>query len=176
MADLTHLGNDGQARMVDVGAKEASRRTATASCLLRMKSSTARLIESGHVQKGEVFSIARVAGIMASKGTHQLIPLCHPLLIDSVQVHIEKWSEEDSHTTWCIRADAATHGRTGVEMEALTAVTVAALTVYDMCKSVDREMQICQVQLDEKCGGSSGHYHRCEPLTTPTLGSNIDAE
>lgn len=152
---LTHLDRQGQAHMVDVGTKYQSRRVATASGRVRTKPEVIRLIEAGTAAKGDVLATARIAGIMAAKKTSELIPLCHPLAIESVSVDLEL--EADAVL---IRATAKITGKTGVEMEALTAASVAALTIYDMLKAVDRAMVIEQIQLEEKSGGKSGHFTR----------------
>lgn len=157
MTSLTHIDEQGSARMVDVGGKEATRRIATASARVRTTAAVIEQIRAGAVAKGDVLAVARVAGIMAAKRTPELIPLCHPLQIDSVTIDLEL-----EEAAVAIRATASTHDRTGVEMEALTAASVAALTVYDMCKAVDRSMVIEQVQLEEKQGGKSGHFVRQE--------------
>jgi cyclic pyranopterin phosphate synthase len=156
---LTHLDPLGRARMVDVTPKEPSHRRAVARCKVLMKPETASLIASGAITKGDVFAVARVAGIQAAKQTPNLIPLCHPLLIGSVFVN---FTIEDSHVE--VEAQVDTVDRTGVEMEALTACTVAALTVYDMCKSVDRSMVISEMTLWEKTGGRSGTYRRASDI------------
>jgi cyclic pyranopterin phosphate synthase len=153
---LTHLDSDGRARMVDVGGKPVTARRAVASGAVRMKPETLALITSGRVAKGDVLAAARIAGIMAAKKTGELIPLCHPIGLDSVTVELTPAGPE----TLAITATATVTGKTGVEMEALTAVSVAALTVYDMCKAVDREMTITDIRLDSKSGGRSGDYHR----------------
>jgi len=152
---LTHVDGRGQAHMVDVGTKYQSRRVATASGRVRTKPEVIRLIEEGKAAKGDVLATARIAGIMAAKKTSELIPLCHPLAIESVSVDLEL--EKDAVL---IRATAKITGKTGVEMEALTAASVAALTIYDMLKAVDRAMVIEQIQLEEKSGGKSGHFTR----------------
>ncbi len=152
---LTHLDPLGRARMVDVTPKEATHRRAVARGRVHMKPETTSLVARGAITKGDVLAVARVAGIQAAKRTSDLIPLCHPLLVGSVLVnfHIEdSWVE--------IEAQVETVDRTGVEMEALTACSVAALTIYDMCKSVDRSMVIGDVALWEKTGGRSGSYRR----------------
>jgi cyclic pyranopterin phosphate synthase len=156
MTDLTHLDSAGRARMVDVGAKPVTSRRAVASGAVRMKPETLALITSGGVAKGDVLAVARVAGIMAAKKTGELIPLCHPLGLDSVAVELEPSGPD----TLAITATATVNGRTGIEMEALTAVSVAALTVYDMCKAVDKNMTISDIRLEEKSGGRSGDYRR----------------
>ena len=152
---FTHLDEAGRARMVDVGEKAVTRRTATAAARVTMASATLQMILDGGHQKGDVLGVARVAGIMAAKRTHELIPLCHPLPLDSVAVELTCHPEEEAVE---IRATCATSARTGVEMEALTAAGVAALTVYDMCKSVDRAMRIDAVRLLHKAGGKSGTF------------------
>ncbi len=154
---LTHLDSDGKAHMVDVGGKEPTRRRAVASARVLTRPDVIQLISSGEAPKGDVLAVARVAGIMAAKETHRLIPLCHPLGLDAVSVGLTL--EQDAVS---IRAEAATCHRTGVEMEALTAASVAALTVYDMLKAVDRAMVIEHVRLERKEGGRSGTYTRRE--------------
>jgi cyclic pyranopterin monophosphate synthase len=153
---LTHFDDSGASRMVDVGAKEVTQRTARAEAVVEMQAETLALIRDRKVAKGDVFEVARLAGIMAAKQTANLIPLCHVLPLDGVTIDFEPVSS----TSLRIEALAKVSGRTGVEMEALTAVSVAALTVYDMCKAVDRGMVIGPIQLLEKTGGRSGHYVR----------------
>lgn len=153
MTELTHLDAEGRAHMVDVGEKAESVREAIARGGVRMQSATLQKIVDGAMPKGDVLAVARVAGIMAAKRTWELIPLCHPLLLTHVAVELEPNAAGD---TLLIRATVRTTGKTGVEMEALTAVSVAALTIYDMCKAVDRGMQISDVRLAEKRGGRSG--------------------
>ncbi len=150
---LTHLDAQGNARMVDVGAKESSQRVAVASGKISLSPKTAELIRSGGHKKGDVVAIARIAGIQAAKSCSQLIPLCHPLMLTSVSVDIEVGLDAVSVSACC-----KVLGQTGVEMEALTAVSVACLTIYDMCKAVDKEMLIGEIRLLEKSGGRSGHY------------------
>ena len=152
---LTHLDPLGRARMVDVTPKEATHRRAIARCKVMMKPETTALIASNSISKGDVLSVARVAGIQAAKQTPNLIPLCHPLLVGSVFVNFTIGDD-------CVEVEAQveTVDRTGVEMEAMTACSVAALTVYDMCKSVDRSMVIGELTLWEKTGGRSGTYRR----------------
>lgn len=152
---LTHLDPLGRARMVDVTPKEPSHRRAVAKARVFMKQETASLIARGAVSKGDVLAVARVAGIQAAKRTSDLIPLCHPLLVGSVFVNFRL---EDTFIE--IEAQVDTVDRTGVEMEALTAASVAALTIYDMCKSADRTMSIGEVALWEKTGGRSGSFRR----------------
>ncbi|EFI31889.1 LOW QUALITY PROTEIN: molybdenum cofactor biosynthesis protein, partial [Mycobacterium tuberculosis 94_M4241A] len=155
---LTHLDEQGAARMVDVSAKAVTLRRARASGAVLMKPSTLDMICHGTAAKGDVIATARIAGIMAAKRTGELIPLCHPLGIEAVTVTLEPQGAD----RLSIAATVTTVARTGVEMEALTAVTVTALTVYDMCKAVDRAMTITDIRLDEKSGGRSGHYRRHE--------------
>ena len=150
---LTHLDAEGRAQMVDVGDKAVTRREAVARGFVAMKSETLALITGGKVSKGDVLATARLAGIMAAKQTAQLIPLCHPLPISRVTVELSEDAEKGGVS---IEASVRTEGRTGVEMEALTAVSVAALTVYDMCKAADRGMRIESVRLARKTGGRSG--------------------
>lgn len=155
MSALTHLDASGQARMVDVGQKADTAREAVARGEVMMRPETAALIRSGAAAKGDVLAAARIAGIMGAKRTSDLIPLCHPIPLTGVDVHFE-W--DDTRNRLVIEGAARTVGKTGVEMEALTAVTVAALTVYDMCKAVDRGMRIEAVRLTRKSGGKSGTY------------------
>jgi len=157
MSELTHLDADGHARMVDVGAKPATHRRAVATGRIVMEAATLALIVSGGHKKGDVLAVARVAGIMAAKRTPDLIPLCHPIALTKVE--IELIPDADSPAISC-RVVAETHGPTGVEIEALNAVQVALLTVYDMCKAVDRGMVIEAVRLDSKAGGRSGTWER----------------
>jgi cyclic pyranopterin phosphate synthase len=154
-SEFTHLDPLGRARMVDVTAKEATHRRAIARCQVAMESDTASKIASGAITKGDVLAVARVAGIQAAKQTPNLLPLCHPLLVGSVFVNFRI---EDRYVE--VEAQVDTVDRTGVEMEALTACAVAALTVYDMCKSVDRSMTVGELALWEKTGGRSGTYRR----------------
>jgi cyclic pyranopterin phosphate synthase len=154
---LTHLDEQGQARMVDVGAKPDTERVAVAGGRISMRPQTLALIQSGEVAKGDVWAVAQVAGIMAAKRTHELIPMCHPLLLTHIAVDFAPSSgAEDGPASIEITATVKTRGKTGVEMEALTAVSVAALTIYDMCKAVDRAMRIQDVRLVRKSGGKSG--------------------
>jgi cyclic pyranopterin phosphate synthase len=152
MKKLTHLDEEGRARMVDVGGKPPTRRTARAEGAVRMKPETLAMIAEGRIPKGDVAAVARVAGIMAAKGTPSLIPLCHTLSLSSVSVDLAPDAEG---SRMVITATASTVGPTGVEMEALTAVAVAALAVYDMCKAVDKAMVIADIRLLEKTGGLS---------------------
>jgi cyclic pyranopterin phosphate synthase len=156
MAELSHFDDSGASRMVDVSAKEATKRVARASGQVTMQPATLQLIRDRGHAKGDVLEVARLAGIMAAKRTGDLIPLCHPLPLESVQINYSFPNE----TTVAIEATAVITAKTGVEMEALTAVSVAALTIYDMCKAVDKGMVITQICLEEKTGGKSGHYVR----------------
>ncbi len=155
MSRLTHLDKDGKAAMVDVSAKDVTARSATARGTVLMQAETLALIMEAGVKKGDVLSVAQLAGIMGAKKTAELIPLCHPLPLDSVEVTLTCVPERNAVD---IAATAKTQGRTGVEMEAMTAVSVAALTVYDMCKAVDRGIRLTDVRLVEKSGGKSGHF------------------
>ncbi len=154
---LTHFDETGAARMVDVTQKPATVRRAVASAIVRMQPSTLRLIAQGHVAKGDVLQVARVAGIMAAKQTAQLIPLCHPIATTSVGIEFEL---DEVPSQIRIQATVAAEHKTGVEMEALTATAIAALTIYDMCKSVDREMSVHDICLQSKTGGKSDFQRR----------------
>ncbi|QDU64093.1 Cyclic pyranopterin monophosphate synthase accessory protein [Planctomycetes bacterium Pan216] len=153
---LTHFDDAGASRMVDVSSKDVTEREAVASGRVEMRPETLRLILDREMSKGDVLEIARLAGIMGAKKTPDLIPLCHPIALDSVKIDIAP--EDDRSLT--VRATCRIGAKTGVEMEALTAVSVACLTVYDMCKSVDRGMRISTIQLDRKSGGKSGTFER----------------
>jgi len=155
--NLTHINEQGYARMVDVSDKEDTTRVARAQALVHMQPQTLTAIREGGIKKGDVLAVAQVAGIMGAKQTPSLIPMCHPLMLTGVDIEFE--FDEDG-STLIIRSQAKTTGKTGVEMEAITAVSVAALTVYDMCKAIDRWMEIDAIQLLEKYGGKSGHLHR----------------
>lgn len=157
MSELTHFNRAGEAHMVDVGTKDATHRMAIAEGNIAMETATLRLVAEGGHKKGDVLGIARVAGIMASKRTADLVPLCHPIAITSVEVDLD--TDTKQNKIHC-RVRVETLGKTGVEMEALTAVQVALLTIYDMCKAVDRGMTIGEVRLVEKSGGRSGHWKR----------------
>lgn len=157
MSELTHFNETGEAHMVDVSAKDATHRTAVAEGTIRMQAGTLSLIMKGGHKKGDVLGIARVAGIMAAKKTAELIPLCHPLVISHIDIGLEPRPGESA--VYC-RAQVETVGPTGVEMEALNAVQVTLLTIYDMCKAVDRGMSIETVRLLEKSGGKSGEWAR----------------
>jgi cyclic pyranopterin phosphate synthase len=157
MSGLTHLDAQGNARMVDVGGKAATSRVATAVATVRMLPDTLRLIVDGGHKKGDVLAVARIAGIQASKKCADLIPLCHPLMLTHVTVD---FTIDEAESRIRISATCGLDGKTGVEMEALTAASVAALTIYDMCKAVDKGMVIENICLQEKSGGKSGHYVR----------------
>jgi cyclic pyranopterin phosphate synthase len=165
-SEFTHLDPLGRARMVDVTAKDVTHRRAVARCRVHMTSDTASKIATGAITKGDVLAVARVAGIQAAKQTPSLLPLCHPLLVGSVYVNFRI---EHEHVE--VEAQVDTVDRTGVEMEALTACAIAALTVYDMCKSIDRGMKIGELALWEKTGGRSGVYRR-----TPEAGDLDDLD
>jgi cyclic pyranopterin phosphate synthase len=156
---LTHLGKGGDARMVDVSAKPATERVAIAEGRVRMQPQTLKLVQSGNAKKGDVLGAARIAGIMAAKRTHELIPLCHPLALTQVKL---KLAPDAKLPGVVVRAEVRVTGQTGVEMEALTAVSVACLTIYDMVKAVERGMRIEGIRLVEKRGGKSGHYRAQE--------------
>ena len=160
MGKLSHINEKGEARMVDVSEKETTQRTARADGFVTMRPDTLALVEKGDAKKGDVLATARIAGIMAAKKTHELIPLCHPLAITKATVDFEV-----SHAPPGIRvtAEVKVAGQTGVEMEALTAVSVAALTIYDMLKAADKAMTISDIRLLEKAGGRSGHYQAGPP-------------
>lgn len=159
MNKLSHFNAAGDVHMVDVGDKAVTQRKAVAAGMIRMHPDTLAMIREGNHKKGDVLGVARIAGIMAAKKTAELIPLCHPLSLDSVDLVLNP--EDDPAAVRC-RATVATQGRTGVEMEALTAVQIALLTVYDMCKAVDRGMVMAEIGLVEKSGGRSGDYRRDE--------------
>ncbi len=155
MAEFTHFDKDGKALMVDVSGKDVTERTATAAGSVILRPETIAMIVAGGVKKGDVLSVARLAGIMGAKRTPDLIPLCHPLPLASVKVDL---AVDQARNAVDITATCKLTGRTGVEMEALTAVSVAALTVYDMCKAVDRGMRITDIRLIHKAGGKSGEF------------------
>lgn len=154
--ELTHFDDSGKARMVDVSFKEDTVRIATAQGHILMNPNTYKLIQAGQITKGDVLTVARVAGIMAAKQTSSLIPMCHPLAITGIKVDFIMKEPDEI----IIKAEVRVIGKTGVEMEALTAVSVAALTIYDMCKAIDKSMKITDICLLEKSGGKSGHYVR----------------
>jgi cyclic pyranopterin monophosphate synthase len=156
MSSLSHFDSEGASRMVNVGDKGVTVRKARASGRVRMQAETLRLVHDKALAKGDVLEVARLAGILAAKQTSQLIPLCHPIPLDAVTLSFQF----PDATTVAIEAEAQATARTGVEMEAMTAVSIAALTIYDMCKSVDRAMTIERIRLEEKSGGQSGHFVR----------------
>ena len=155
MTTFTHINQNGEANMVDVSGKQETVREARAEAFVTMNAETLQMIMSGNHHKGDVFATARIAGIQAAKRTWELIPLCHPLLLSKVEVNLTALPE---HNQVRIESLCKLTGKTGVEMEALTAASVAALTIYDMCKAVQKDMVISQVRLLEKCGGKSGHF------------------
>ncbi len=159
MAKLSHVDEQGRARMVDVSAKEVTSRLAVARGVVHMRPETLALILEEKIEKGDVFSVARVAGIMAAKKTSEIIPMCHPLNITSVKIDL---SPREKPASVEIEATVRVNGQTGVEMEAMTAVAAAGLTIYDMCKAVDREMSISEIRLVKKSGGKSGTFIRKE--------------
>ncbi|HEY2873236.1 MAG TPA: cyclic pyranopterin monophosphate synthase MoaC [Reyranella sp.] len=160
MSDLTHFDERGNARMVDVGDKDVTERVATAKASVVMQPATLALIRDKKAAKGDVLAVAQLAGIMAAKKTSDLIPLCHPLALSSVQVTL---SLDEARNAVDIEATCKLKGKTGVEMEALTAVSVACLTIYDMAKAVDRGMSITEIRLKEKTGGRSGTWRAKSP-------------
>lgn len=159
MDDFTHFNNEGRARMVDVGAKPISHRSATAGAKVLVSRETFDLIRSGGMKKGDVLTVAQIAGVMGAKRTPELIPMCHPVLINGVDLKLQL---NDSACAVDITATVQCDGKTGVEMEALTAAATAALTVYDMCKAVQKDIVITDIRLLEKSGGVHGDYHREE--------------
>lgn len=154
---FTHFDNDGKAIMVDISDKNVTERLASAISSISMNEQTLNMIKSGNAKKGDVLGIARIAGIMAAKKTSELIPLCHPISLSSVTIDFEIDNNTNSINIIC---NCKLNGKTGLEMEALTAVSIAALTIYDMCKAVDREMTITKTQLTYKSGGKSGTFKR----------------
>ncbi len=155
--DFTHVNEQGRARMVDVSAKDDSERVAIARAVISMQPETLALIKSGGIKKGDVLAVAQVAGIMGAKKTSSLVPMCHPLMLTSVDLNFET---DDDNSCIIITSIVKTTGKTGVEMEAITGAAVAAITIYDMAKAVDRWMEISEVKLLEKWGGKSGHVKR----------------
>lgn len=155
--DFTHFNEQGRAKMVDVGEKPLSRRTAVAGARVLVSRETFELIRGGGMKKGDVLTVAQVAGVMGAKRTPELIPMCHPILVDGINLDLSLDKECSSVE---IRAEVSCDGRTGVEMEALSAATVAALTVYDMCKAVQKDMVITDIRLISKSGGVHGDFHR----------------
>ena len=163
MSELTHINENGEVRMVDVGAKPDTQRIAVAEGFISMQPETLSMIMEGTVAKGDVLACARVAGIMAAKQTSSLIPMCHPLLITKAEVEcipVQSGERSDGRVGIHVEASCQTTGKTGIEMEALTVASVTCLTIYDMCKAVDRGMQIDQVRLLKKDGGKSGLWER----------------
>ena len=159
MADFTHFNDQGRAKMVDVGEKPPTRRTATAAARVLVNADTFALIRSGGMKKGDVLTVAQVAGVMGAKRTPELIPMCHPILMDGIDLSLRLDEERCSVE---IQATVSCDGRTGVEMEALTAASTAALTVYDMCKAVQKDMVITDIRLIRKTGGVHGDFERKE--------------
>lgn len=159
MADFTHFNEQGRAKMVDVGEKPESRRTAVAAGRVLVNETTFGLIRSGGMKKGDVLTVAQIAGVMGAKRTPDIIPMCHPILIDGIDLTL---SLDEKRLSVEIEASVSCDGRTGVEMEALTAVSVAALTVYDMCKAVQKDMEITDIRLIGKTGGVHGDFKREE--------------
>ena len=159
MSDFTHFNEQGRARMVDVGEKPLSQRTAVAAARVLVNEKTFELIRSGGMKKGDVLTVAQIAGVMGAKRTPDLIPMCHPILMDGINLDL---SLDEARQSVEIRATVSCGGKTGVEMEALTAVSTAALTVYDMCKAVQKDMVITDIRLLSKTGGVHGDYFREE--------------
>ena len=157
--DFTHFNEQGRAKMVDVGEKPPTRRTAVAGARVLVSPETFALIRSGGMKKGDVLTVAQIAGVMGAKRTPELIPMCHPILVDGIDLDL---SLDEERCAVEIRASVSCDGRTGVEMEALTAAAVAALTVYDMCKAVQKDMVVTDIRLIEKTGGVHGDFHREE--------------
>jgi len=157
MSKLTHFNQQGDAHMVDIAAKQISHRRAVAQGTIYMQIETLDMIQAGEHKKGDVLGIARIAGIMAAKKTSDLVPLCHPLMLSHVQIDFTTHTDKKAIICHCT---VETDGKTGVEMEALTAVQITLLTIYDMCKAVDRGMRMSDIQLEEKLGGKSGHWQR----------------
>jgi cyclic pyranopterin monophosphate synthase len=162
MSDFTHFNESGRARMVDVGGKAQTERVATAQAKVYLQPETLEQIQRGKIAKGDVLAVAQVAGVMGAKKTPELIPMCHPLLLTSVDISFkeEPQPDRDGRCSITVTASVKTSGQTGVEMEAMTAVSVAALTIYDMCKAVDRGISFSDVWLLAKSGGKSGMYQR----------------
>lgn len=154
---LTHINEDGEVHMVDVGDKNVTQRQAVATSKILMSQAAFDAVKTGNLKKGDALGVARVAGIMAAKNTSQMIPLCHPLMLTKIEISIEP---DDTTSSFDIKALVRVEGKTGVEMEALTAASVTALTIYDMAKAVDKSMVIGPTQLEQKSGGKSGDYNR----------------
>ncbi|QPJ65689.1 MAG: cyclic pyranopterin monophosphate synthase MoaC [Candidatus Nitrohelix vancouverensis] len=164
-SNLTHFNEEGRARMVDVSEKNITERVAIAEGRVHMQPETLRLIKEGQIKKGDVLAVAQVAGIMGAKKTFEMIPMCHPLLLTNVDISFKENFEPDPQTGLSsidVTATVKVTGKTGVEMEALTAVSVASLTIYDMCKAVDKGMKFDNIQLSHKSGGKSGDYNRSD--------------
>ena len=159
MPDFTHFNDQGRAKMVDVGEKPISQRTAVAAGRVLVNEHTFALIQSGGMKKGDVLTVAQIAGVMGAKRTPDIIPMCHPILMDGINLELHL---DETRRSVEIQATVSCDGRTGVEMEALTAVSTAALTVYDMCKAVQKDMVITDIRLVRKTGGVHGDYHREE--------------
>lgn len=157
MPDFTHINEQGRAKMVDITSKEDTTRVATAAAIIKMEPETLEAIKSGGIKKGDVLAVAQVAGIMGAKQTANIIPMCHPLMLNGVDIN---FSLDEENSEIIITGIVKTTGKTGVEMEALSAVSIAALTIYDMCKAIDRWMIIKEIKLIEKSGGKSGHVIR----------------
>ena len=157
MSDITHFNDQGRAKMVDVGEKPISQRTAVAAGRVLVNEHTFALIQSGGMKKGDVLTVAQIAGVMGAKRTPDIIPMCHPILMDGINLELHL---DETRRSVEIQATVSCDGRTGVEMEALTAVSTAALTVYDMCKAVQKDMVITDIRLVRKTGGVHGDYHR----------------
>ena len=159
MSDFTHFNEQGRARMVDVGEKPVSQRVAVAGARVLVNENTFNLIKSGGMKKGDVLTVAQIAGVMGAKRTPDIIPMCHPILMDGINLEL---SLDEERLSVEIKAEVRCDGRTGVEMEALSAVSIAALTVYDMCKAVQKDMVISDIRLISKTGGVHGDYYREE--------------
>ena len=159
MSDFTHFNDEGRAKMVDVGEKPLTKRAAVAAARVLVNDETFALIQSGGMKKGDVLTVAQIAGVMGAKRTPDIIPMCHPILMDGIDLKL--WLDEARHAVE-IRAEVSCGGKTGVEMEALTAVSTAALTVYDMCKAVQKDMVITDIRLLRKSGGVHGDFEREE--------------
>ena len=162
MAEFTHFNESGRARMVDVSAKAQTERVATAQAKVYLQPETLEKIQRGKIAKGDVLAVAQVAGVMGAKKTPELIPMCHPIFLSAIDISFkeEPQPDRDGRCSITVTATAKTSGQTGVEMEAMTAVSVAALTIYDMCKAIDRTMSFTDVWLVSKAGGKSGTYTR----------------
>jgi cyclic pyranopterin phosphate synthase len=162
MSEFTHFNESGRARMVDITEKTTTERVATAQARVRLKPETLENIQRGKIAKGDVLAVAQVAGVMGAKKTPDLVPMCHPILLTSVNIGFKEETQPDREglCSITITATAKTTGQTGVEMEAMTAVSVAALTIYDMCKAVDKAMSFTDIFLVSKSGGKSGNYER----------------